>query len=74
MKPTGRDRLIDLDAYLSAPARTYRRSNHRARTVINLALALVPGVGRLAATDYALASGAPGDVVKRLMHDTARLI
>lgn len=71
MKPPTRDRLIDLATYLNVGP-TYqpdRRRNHRARTVINLALAILPWAGRLAATDYALRNGAPGDVVKRLLHD-----
>jgi hypothetical protein len=45
------------------------RTDHKNRVVMNFAIELARESGRLRATDYALRNGAPGHVVKRLLHD-----
>lgn len=64
-------RLIDLEVYLQASQvnQADRRCDQKSRTVLNFAKRIDTSTGRLAATNYALAAGVPGHVVKRVLHD-----
>ena len=47
-----------------------RRADPRTVEIVNIAATLErSGMGRLAATHYALRNGAPAHVVKRVLHD-----